>query len=159
MPLDNLAKNHFTATEKQQLDGAITTILNIVEAHTYNLTPKERSRYGKIGDQKRLFIDKVRDIQKTQTNLCSPDINWNEFEADYQTRQYAANKLNQLESVATLLLNIKILHDYDNFNDALLDYRYCGYKNRFGNQNGFEQKIISLKGFFPKTGKRKKKES
>ena len=159
MPIDNFAKNHFTETEKQQLDGAITTILNIVATHTYNLTPKERSQYGKIGDQKRLFIDKVRDIQKTQTNLCSPDIDWNEFEADYQTRQYAANKLNQLESVAKLLLNIKILHDYDNFNDALLDYRYCGYKNRFGNQNGFEQKINSLKGFFPKTGKIKKKEA
>ena len=158
MPLDNLAKNHFTEAEKQQLDAAITTILNIVSAHTYHLTPKERSQYGKIGDQKRLFIDKVRDIQKTQTNLCSPDVDWNGFEADFQTRQYAANKLSQLESISTLLLNIKILHNYDNLNDALLDYRYAGYKNRFGNQMGYEQKINSLKGFFPKTGKKKKKE-
>jgi len=159
MPIENLAKNHFTPTEKQQLDDAIATILNIVSARTYNLTPKERSKYGKIGDQKRLFIDKVRDLQKSQTDLSSPDVDWEEFEADYQTRQYAAQKLRQLESVATLLLSIRILHDHDNLKDALRDYSYSCYKNNYGNQTGYENKIDLLKGFFPKTGKKKKKDT
>lgn len=158
MPLENIAKNHFSDTEKQQLDDAINTILNIVGANTYNLSAKERSQYGKVGDQKKLLIDKVRDIQKNQPNLCSPDVDWEEFEADYQTRNYATQKLRELASVSLMLLNIRILHDRDNHLDALRDYRYAGYKNEFGNQVGYAAKIDSLKDFFPKTGKRKKKE-
>jgi len=160
MPLDNLAKKHFTVAEKQQLDDAIKTILNIINQHAYPLNAKERSKYGKVGDNSRLFIDKVRDINNSQPNLSSPDVDWTEFEADYQTRLYASGKISQLNSALTGFLTMRILHDHDNLNDALKDYRYSGYKSRFTNHigAGHSTKAAALKQFFPKTGKKKKKE-
>jgi hypothetical protein len=85
-------------------------------------------------------------------------VNWEEFEADYKTRRFAEQKLLQLLSAAEMMLNIKILHDNDNYQDALRDYRFATYKNKFGNQIGYSTKIDDLKVFFPKTGKTKKKE-
>jgi len=158
MPIENLARNHFSEAEKQQLDEAVQTILSIISPHTYNLNAKERSQYGKVGEQKKLLINKVRHFQQSQPNLASPDVNWEEFEADYQTRTYAENKLNQLKSALLMMLSIKILHDHDNYKDALQDYRYAAYRSKFNNQVGHLTKMDSLKGFFPKTGKKKKKE-
>lgn len=121
---------------------------------------KERSKYGKVGDNSRLFIDKVRDIHNSQPNLSSPDVNWEEFESDYQTRRYASGKISQLNSALLGFLNIRILHDYDNNMDALRDYRYSGYKTKFADEvgAGHMTKVNALKQFFPKTGKKKKKE-
>lgn len=158
MPFDNIAKKHFTDAEKLQLNEAINTITAIITANSYNLNAKERSQYGKIGDQKRLLINKVRDIKNSTPDICSPDVDWAEFEADYQTRAYAGNKISELKSVLEMLTSIRILHDHDNFNAALQDYQYATYKTKFGNQHGYSTKIDSLRVFFPKTGKRKKKE-
>jgi len=157
MPLENIAKNHFFETEKQQLDDAIAIIFGVLTPKTYNLTPKERSQYGKVGDQKKLLINKTRDFLNSQPELSSPDIDWNEFEADYQTRNYLSGKLNEIASIHLMLLSNKVLHDRDNYIDVLRDYRYSCYKNKFGNQTGYSSKIDSLKVFFPKTGKKKKK--
>lgn len=158
MPIDNLGKKHFTEAEKLQLDSSITTILNIVAPKSYNLSPKERSKYGKVGEQKKLFLNKVKELHDSQPFLASPDIDWVEFEADYATRAYSEMKYLELQSVLQMLLNIKILHDRDNLNDALRDYQHASYKNRFGNQIGFSSKVEELKVFFPKTGKTKKKD-
>ena len=158
MPIENIGKNHFTDAEKQQLDDAIQTILDIVGPNAYNLTPKERSKYGKVGEQKKLLINKVKDFHDSQPSLDSPDVDWKEFEADYATRNYAEQLLHKLKSITHVMLGIKIFHDRDNLLDALRDYRYAGYKNRFGNQIGYSKKINELKVFFPKTGKTKKKE-
>ncbi len=158
MPIDNFGKNHFTEAEKQQLDAAISSILSIVAPKTYNLSPKERSKYGKVGEQKKLFLNKVKELHDSQPSLASPDVDWAEFDADYATRAYSEMKYLQLQSAVQMLLNIKILHDRDNLNDALRDYQHAGYKNRFGNQHGYSSKVEELKVFFPKTGKMKKKE-
>lgn len=158
MPIDNLGKNHFTAAEKQQLDAAIASILSIVAPKTYNLSSKERTKYGKVGEQKKLLINKVKEMHDSQPSLASPDVDWSEFDADYTTRAYSEMKHLQLQSAAQMLLNIRILHDRDNFNDALRDYQHAGYKNRFGNQHGYSSKVEELKVFFPKTGKTKKKD-
>lgn len=157
MPIDNVAKNHFTDAQKQQLNDAINTILSIIEPNTYSLTPKERSKYGKVGEQKKLLLNKVKQFHDSQPNFSSPDVDWTEFEADYATRTYVEMKYLQLKSAMQMLLNMKILHDHDNHVDALRDYQYAIYKNKFGNQPGYSNKIEELKVFFPKTGKTKKK--
>ena len=158
MPIENIGKNHFTDAEKQQLNDAVNTILEIVGPKTYNLSPKERSKYGKVGEKKKLLLNKVKQFHDSEPNLSSPDINWTEFNADYETRSYSEMKYAELKSALQMLLNIKILHDYDNHVDALRDYQHAVYKNRFGNQPGYSLKIDELKQFFPKTGKMKKKE-
>ena len=158
MPIENLGKNHFLDSEKLQLNDAIATIMSIVSAKTYNLSPKERSKYGKIGEKTKLLIDKTKQYHQNTPELQSPDVDWDEFEADYVTRYFSEQKILQLQSLTEMMLNIKILHDHDNYQDCLRDYKYANYKNKFGNQVGYEKKIDEMKVFFPKTGKTKKKE-
>ncbi|MGV9005015.1 hypothetical protein [Flavobacterium sp.] len=56
------------------------------------------------------------------------------------------------------MVSIKIMHDHDNYQDYLRDYKYANYKNKFGNQQGYATKIDAMKVFFPKKGKTKKRE-
>lgn len=158
MPIENLGKNHFSDAEKTQLNDAVNTILSLIGSKTYNLSPKERSKYGKVGENKKLLINKTKQFHENQPDLQSPDVNWEEFEADYKTRYFAEQTILQLQSATQMMLNIKILHDYDNYQDTLRDYRFATYKNKFGNHVGYSSKIAALKVFFPKTGKTKKKE-
>ncbi|UPT72125.1 MAG: hypothetical protein M0D53_07625 [Flavobacterium sp. JAD_PAG50586_2] len=158
MPLENLGKYHFTDAEKQQLDEAVNTILAIVTPKTYNLSPKERTRFGKVGEQKKLLLNAVKEMYDFQPELASPDIDWDEFNADYNTRKYAEMKCLDLQNIAQKFLCIKILHDRDNLADALRDYGYAAYRARFGDTAAYPLKVEKLKQFFPKTGKKKKKE-
>ena len=158
MPFDNLAKNHFTEDQKQQLLDAFHTITTILHQNNYNLTPKERSKFGKVGNQMKLFINKIRDLRNNVPELSTQDVDWEEFEADYQTRKFAEQALFIVNNIATMLLNIKVLHDRDNLQAALNDYRYSTYKKENSQQAGHVEKVDELKVFFPKTGKKKIKE-
>jgi hypothetical protein len=156
MPIHNLGKSHFTAAQKEGINDAITQIFNLTNDLSINLTAKERTQYGKVGEKGKLLIDKVRDLQGAQPSLKSPEVDWDEFESDYQDRLFTSGILSQLDSLRERVLSIKILHDYDNKKDALLDYQYAKYKNRFASQLGYSSKIDQLKVFFPKTGKKHK---
>jgi hypothetical protein len=158
MPIHNLGKKHFTEEQKTAINTALTHLFELTNELAINLTPKERSRYGKVGEKGKLLIDKIRSLKESQPELTSPEIDWDEFEKDYQDRQFSSSVLSKIESLQMRMLSIKILHDYDNNKDALLDYQHAKHKNRFSNQTGYANKIESLKNFFPKTGKTKKKE-
>lgn len=57
--------------------------------------------------------------------------------------------ISRLESLITRLNNAKTLHDYDNYQSALVDYSYTTYKAGTASL-GFENKYIDLKQFFVK---------
>jgi hypothetical protein len=158
MPIDNLGATHFTEEQKQGIQEALVQIFALTESLSVNISSKERSKYGKVGEKGKLLIDKVKSYHETQPRLKSPEVDWVEFENDYQDRAFASGVLAQLKSLEERVLSIKILRDYDNKTDALLDYQYAKYKNRFASEVGYETKIEELKVFFPKTGKTKKKD-
>ena len=58
--------------------------------------------------------------------------------------------INRLDALVTKLKNAKILHDYDNFQAALVDYAYTNFMAGTG-ADGFENKQKELKQFFTKT--------
>ncbi|MGV9005016.1 hypothetical protein [Flavobacterium sp.] len=95
--MENFGKNHFSDAEKLQFDNAINAITTIILAKTYNLTPKERSKFGKIGEKKKLLIDKIKEYHQNVPALQSPDVDWDEFEADYTTRYFSEQKILQLQ--------------------------------------------------------------
>lgn len=156
MPIDNLAKTHFTEDQKNEINGALNHIFDVVQNHAVNLTAKERSQYGKVGEQGKLLLNKVKDFLDSNTGLESPDVDWEEFKKDYDDRAFASGVLSQLESLKTQMLSIKILRDYDNKVDALRDYKFAQYKNTLPNGGEYSVKVDKLKQFFPKTGWRKK---
>ena len=80
-----------------------------------------------------------------------------EFEKDYKSRQALEGMIAQVEDILRILINAKILHDYDNYQAALQDYSYTLYKAGAGfSSAGFETKMNDLKQFFNRTAKEKK---
>lgn len=158
MPIENLAKIHFESAQKQGINAALDQVFDLIKDITVNLTPKERSKYGKVGEQGKLLINKVKDFQEGQPSLACPDVDWVEFLEDYADRVFAEGVLGKLKSIESQFLSIKILRDHDNKTDALHDYKFAQYKNSLGTAPGYSNKIEALKPFFPKTGKLKKKE-
>jgi hypothetical protein len=98
-----------------------------------------------------LFVNKVHDYCKSQPALCSPDVDWQEFDADYQDRRILETRMQRLQSILEVLQNAKILHDYDNYQNALTDYSYTQYKKET-EQGGYLTKFNELKQFFPRSG-------
>ncbi len=151
MPLNNLGKIHITAAQITDFDKALDDLITIATAITQNLTDEERGRYGSINEKNKLLVNGVLDFSKNQSNLKSPDIDWTEFEADYADRQFADTRADKIQSLMRLITDFKIVHDYDNYHDALTDYDYTKYKAGT-NTPGFSEKQNYLKQFFPNTG-------
>jgi hypothetical protein len=57
--------------------------------------------------------------------------------------------ISRLENLITRLNNAKTLHDYDNYQSALVDYSYTTYKAGTS-AAGFEDKYKDMKQFFVK---------
>lgn len=150
MPVTNLGRLHLTAAQKTAIDAALTTIETQLLPVTMNLSAEERTRFGSVKEINKLFVNKDRDFYQTQPSLASPDVDWVEFEADYQDRVYADTRLDRLATVTRLLSDFKIAHDYDNYQDGLTDYDYCKYKAGT-KAPGFTEKVEELKQFFPNT--------
>ncbi len=157
MPIDNLGKVHFSEKQIQDINQALAVLTAALEDMSVNLTPAEHQKYGRVKEQNKLLIDKVKNYHDNQPQLRSPEVDWKEFHLDYNDRFQASQMLSKIKAIESQLINIKILGDYDNYTDALRDYQYAKYKNKFASQHGYARKIEDLIGFFPRTGKTKKK--
>ena len=154
MPINNLNNNHLTNAQVTEILNAITALENALAMLTVTLTPEERQTYGSVNEQNKLLVNKVWDFRQSSPNLSLPDLDWSEFENDYQSRQLMESIQNRLGALQERIKNTKILHDYDNFQSALEDYAYTSYKA--GSQApGYETKMLELKQFFNRAGKGK----
>lgn len=151
MPFLNLDNRHFTAAEKATINSSLATIETILNTKLVNITAEERSKYASVGEQNKLLVNKVKAFRDNQPQLSSPDVDWVEFAADYESRVFIQAVMLRIESFMTSLLNSKILHDADNYTAALLDYDYAKYKMGT-NTPGFEVKVNELSQFFNRTG-------
>ena len=156
MPFDNLGKKHFNDEQINIVNEALKVAYDNLVILSENLTPKERSKYGKVGPQKEIIIDKVKYYQQHHIESCSPEVDWEEFKLDYKDRKAASQMITRVRSIEEVLLNIRILRDHDNLKAALSDYQYTQYRNRFTGGAEFSRKIDDIKGLFPKTGKKLK---
>ena len=151
MPFDNLINNHYTSAEKTTILDGLTSINTILNTKLRNLSTEERRKFGSINEQNKLIVNKVRDFRNSQPNLSSPDVDWAEFQNDFDSRVFIHAALAQLKAMIDGLENNKILHDYDNYQAALTDYSYSQYKAGT-NSVGFETKRSEIAQFFNRTG-------
>ncbi len=151
MPITNLGRLHLTAAQITAVDNALGAIETVLLTVTQNLDTDERVRYGSINETHKLLVNKVRDYRNVQPSLSTGDVDWTEFEADYQDRVFADTRLERFNTLARMLSDFKIIHDFDNYQDALTDYDYTKYKSAT-KAPGFTEKADELKQFFPKTG-------
>ncbi|PKB16878.1 hypothetical protein [Flavobacterium sp. 5] len=157
MPLDNLCKVHFSEQQIQDIDQALAVLTTALAGMSVNLSPSEHRKFGRVKEKNKLLIDKVKTYHENMPQLRSPEVDWNEFDLDYQNRWQATQMLSKIKAIESQLINIKILGDYDNYTDALRDYQYAKYKSNFSNGSSFSRKADDMIGFFPRTGITKKK--
>ena len=149
--MKNIIKAQFTENQRTSIKDLVSQLEAAVAGKLSALTEEERSKYGSINEQNKLLVNKVFDYRKDQPNLSSPDIDWSEFESDYEARQFLESTAQRLSSIAYQMQSTKILHDNDNYQDSLDDYRYSQYRKDSGGA-GYTEKVAELKQFFNRTG-------
>lgn len=147
MPFTNIDSRHFNDTEKAAVTTALASLELAFSTKLANLTASERQQFGSVNEQNKLIINKVKSFNETQPALSSPDVDWAEFNSDFDTREFLQNSMQRLQSLLDGLGNAKILHDYDNYQASLTDYDYAKYKASTS-AVGFQTKVSEIAQFF-----------
>lgn len=153
MALANLNNVHLSTEQQQRIEDLVSQLEEALASKIINLTSVDRQRYGSISEQNKLFVNKVYDYAKKQPALKSPDVEWDEFFADIESRNFTETLMARLEKLTMGVRNAKTLHDYDNFHAALDDYSYTNYKAGTS-ATGYEKKLQDLKQFFLRDNKK-----
>ena len=151
MPFENLNNVHYSAAEKTAVGTALTALETALTAKLRNLSPEERKRYGSINEQNKLIVNKALEFRNNQPALSSPDVDWVEFQSDFDSRAFIQDSIARLQNLLNGLGNNKILHDFDNYQAALTDYGFSQYKAGT-KAAGFENKVAEMSQFFNRAG-------
>ena len=157
MALHNLGKDHLDAATMQALIALVSDLEQTLDGKVTDLSPEDRQTYGSIGEQNKLLVNKVADYRHNQPQHSAPEVDWAEFEADYASRKFWENLILRLATIIRQAESTKILHDHDNYQDALTDYAYSQYRAE-RNIPGAADKVTELKQFFNRTGSSKKED-
>lgn len=148
--IQNLNATHIADEVHARICAVLDTVENEMTPFLMNLSVKERRRYGSISEQNKLFVNKTHDYSHNQPELRSPDVDWTEFDLDYIDRNRLEGYIARLDKLRVGLNNAKTLSDFDNYQAALDDYAYTGYKTQTAAQ-GFAAKHADLKQFFTRS--------
>lgn len=148
MAFQDLYNNHVAPADKTQFGTLAGQIEALLQPHLRNLSEEENNKVGSIDEQNKLFVNKVLDYHNSQPALDSPDVDWTEFVADHESRQFLELGALRLMALAKAMLETKRLHDHDNLQNGLLDYRYAQYKDTTSPGMGYDTKVAELGQFF-----------
>lgn len=146
--MQNMITTHIPDPDKTQAGTLMDQLEALLQPYLRNLSPEENQKVGFISESNKLFVNKVLDYHTSQPALDSPDVDWTEFEADYTSRQFYELSAMRLEALAKALTETRRLHDYDNYQNALIDYNYAKYKDGTQPGLGYDSKVAELGQFF-----------
>lgn len=126
--MKNIIETQITNTDRDTIGDLISDLEAAIAGKLFALTEEERVNYGSINEQNKLLVNKVRDYRTSSPGLNSPDVDRTEFENDFQARAFLESSAARLASIAYQMQSTKILHDNDNYQDALNDCAYAQYK-------------------------------
>jgi len=151
MPLINLATSSIDETTAQQVVDHLHAAIALLHKFSQGLTPAERKKYA--GGITSLMIEKVKDYRIVDESMCSPDIDWQAFEEQYD----ASRHYHKIEKLLHVLLELssdkRILHEHFLYRVSLAEYRYTKYREKSTDNGSFTTKSQQLQQFFPRTGK------
>lgn len=150
----NVISFSLTTEEQAKITAAANEILAIVSAKLPDLPADKRHQYGSINEHNKLLVNKAHDIISLGSKQIPPEVDWVEFENDYKARAFYGNLLTTLANITSRLESAKMMHDYDNYNDTLVLYRYLDYLRR-SDVPGAETNYNELHEFFPRAKKSK----
>ena len=148
--IQNLNVTHITTDAHNNINTGIAALETELQPLLINLSADERRRYGSISEQNKLLVNKVNDFAQNQPDLLSPDVDWDEFKKDYESRTHLEGLIARMQKLIDGLINAKTLHDFDNYHAALDEYSYTCYKARTATP-GYENKLNEIKQFFTRS--------
>ena len=127
MPLKDLIQTKLLPADLVTINTSLAAIETAIANKTVNLTNEERQRYGSINEQNKLLVNKVNDYRQSHPQMNSPQVDWTEFQNDLNIRNSLNTILSKLETINEQLSDTKILHDNDNYQQSLTQYKYISY--------------------------------
>lgn len=149
----NLGKNHLSEEKVAKIKQHLTALEQELADLNASLTPEDRKRLGSINEQNKLFVNRDYDFAKNQPELRSPQVDWEEFEKDFKSREILTSFIDRLEVQLQKLKSERILHDHDNYQDGLIDYAYTNFMVGAG-ASQYETKQKELAQFFTRANKK-----
>jgi hypothetical protein len=151
---DDLIQVTFAPEEKGTAKQALRTLLDIVSPKAPALSNDDRRTYGSVAELNKLKINKARTYMNQFPELVPSFIDRDEFERDFQARIDSEELIMLIEEALRKLTDMKIMLDYDNYQDVLAFYRSVRYSasEKVGNAVTVYN---DLKQFFPRTGSSK----
>lgn len=128
MPVNNLSTSQVDAATADSLVAQLQSVLDTLNPLGRNLTPEERQQYGSINERNKLVTGKAQEFHLRQPGLQSPDVDWDVFDASWQTRSSLAAIEDICKSIIEVASDTRIIHDYDLYQMTLTDYDYTKYK-------------------------------
>ena len=158
MAIDNMISVDFSDQELNKIENALNEVLQVLSGKVINLTPEERTQYGSIGDKNKIFVDKCKAYMEQDPTTVPNTLDKHEFDKDYKARQQMEEPLKKLSRITEMLMDTKILLDFDNYNGSLSYYRYVKF---LATQNtpGITSIYEDLSQHFQSLGKKAKKAS
>ena len=156
MAIDNMISVEFTEQELTKLGNALNEVMQLLSGKVVNLSPDERMQYGSIADKNKVFVDKCKAYMEQDPTTVPNTLDKHEFDKDYKARQQMEEPLKKLSRITEMLMDTKILLDFDNYNGSLSYYRYVKF---LATQNtpGITSIYADLSQHFQSMGKRAKK--
>jgi tRNA U34 5-carboxymethylaminomethyl modifying enzyme MnmG/GidA len=151
MPLKDQISAPLTPAEMTALNTALDNAVTTLTPKAVNLTAEERQKYGSIGEQNKLIVQKVELLASTHPSFKSPQVNWTEFASDNQMRRNWEMLQSKLDVLTNIVQNSKILYDKDCYDAALVQYNYLKYLADTQSP-GADQLYRELQQFFNRTG-------
>jgi hypothetical protein len=140
---DKLVKDH-----KTEIESALTTMENAINPNTPVNSTEERTLYGRgSGGANKLMVDDVKTLSLTQPQLNSPLIDWTEFNTDNAAGIALGQWIDRLKAMVYKLESAKMMHEYDNYMDAIDQYSHLDYLSR-NNVQGAVEAHAKLKEHF-----------
>ena len=98
--MKNIIQSKFTAQEVTEINDLISQLKDKLKGKTGILTAIERKRYGSVNEQNKLIVNKARDFRQNRPDLSAPNVDWDEFESDYQARIFIESWVNDLDAMS-----------------------------------------------------------
>ena len=156
MAIDNMISVDFSDQELNKIENALNEVLQVLSGKVINLTPEEHKQYGSIADKNKVFVDKCKAYMEQDPTTVPNTLDKHEFDKDYKARQQMEEPLKKLSRITEMLMDTKILLDFDNYNGSLSYYRYVKFLAT-QNMPGITSIYADLSQHFQSMGKRTKK--
>ncbi|MFL1896231.1 hypothetical protein ACJRPK_11050 [Aquimarina sp. 2-A2] len=147
MALENLISVSFSDKELKDLDTHLNAFKMILKGKTVNISADQRQQYGRIANQNKLIVDKVKNYMEQNPEWVPNFIDKEEFDRDYAVRKQIEDRVHLMENLTQQLIDTKTLLDHDNYNNALSFYRMVRYLSK-ENEPGAKTVYEDMKKLF-----------